>query len=82
VVVVEACGKVIAPGGSAVVIGSQSSHRLAVNALSQKTALALLPPEELIEFPWIKEIDDNLYAYQISKRGNALRVVSEAVKCE
>lgn len=81
-VVLEAFGKVIAPGGSGVVIGSQSSHRLAVDALTQKTAdeLALLPPEELIELPWIKEIDDSLYAYQISKRGNALRVISEVVK--
>ncbi|WP_210395106.1 hypothetical protein [Tatumella sp. OPLPL6] len=39
-VVVEACGKVIAPGGSAVVIGSQSSHRLAVDALSQKNRIS------------------------------------------
>jgi len=81
-VVFEAFGKVIAAGGSGVVIGSQSSHRLAVDALSQKTAddLALLSPEALIDLPWIKEIDDSLYAYQIAKRGNALRVASEAVK--
>ena len=81
-VVFEAFGKVIGAGGSAVVIGSQSSHRLAVDALSQKMAddLALLSPEALMELPWIKEIDDSLYAYQIAKRGNALRVISEAVK--
>ncbi|MCL9668990.1 hypothetical protein L2C91_11515 [Rosenbergiella epipactidis] len=35
-VVFGAFGKVIAPGGSGVVIGSQSSHRLTVDVLSQK----------------------------------------------
>ncbi|VDZ78179.1 short-chain dehydrogenase [Salmonella bongori] len=40
-VVFEEFGKVIAPGGSAVVIGSQSSHRLNIDALSQAQADAL-----------------------------------------
>lgn len=64
------------------VIGSQSSHRLAVDALTQAQAdeLATLPPEELLELPLVKDIEDSLYAYQISKRCNALRVMSEAVK--
>lgn len=81
-VLFEAFGEVIAPGGSAVVIGSQSSHRLDVDALSQQQAdaLATLPPEALLTLPWIAEVDDSLYAYQISKRGNALRVMAEAVK--
>lgn len=81
-VLFEEFGQVIAPGGSAVVIGSQSSHRLAVDALTQAQAddLATLPPEALLELPLVKAIDDSLYAYQISKRGNALRVMAEAVK--
>ncbi|MBZ7747992.1 SDR family oxidoreductase [Klebsiella michiganensis] len=81
-VVFEEFGKVIAPGGSAVVIGSQSSHRLKIDALSQTQAdeLATLSPEALLELPLVKGIDDSLYAYQISKRGNALRVMAEAVK--
>lgn len=81
-VVCEEFGKVIAHGGSCVVIGSQSSHRLAVNELTQAQAdaLATLPPEALLELPLVKEIKDSLYAYQISKRCNALRVMSEAVK--
>lgn len=81
-VVFEEFGKVIAPGGSTVVIGSQSSHRLNVDALtqSQADALATLSPEALLNLPFVKEIDDSLYAYQISKRGNALRVMAEAVK--
>lgn len=81
-VLFEEFGHVIAPGGSCVVIGSQSSHRLAVDALTQAQAdaLATLPPEDLLELPLVKEIEDSLYAYQISKRCNALRVMSEAVK--
>lgn len=81
-VLFEEFGKVIAKGGSAVVLGSQSSHRLNVDALSQiqADALATLSPEQLLELPLIKEIDDSLYAYQIAKRGNALRVIAEAVK--
>lgn len=81
-VIFEEFGQVIAPGGSCVVIGSQSSHRLAVDALTQAQAdaLATLPPEALLDMPLVKGIEDSLYAYQISKRCNALRVMSEAVK--
>lgn len=81
-VLFEEFGNVIASGGACVVIGSQSSHRLAVDALSQAQVddLATLPPEDLLEMPLVREIDDSLYAYQISKRCNALRVMSEAVK--
>lgn len=81
-VVFEAFGQVIGTGGSGVVIGSQSSHRLDVDALTQAEtdALATLPPEQLLELPLVKRVDDSLYAYQLSKRGNALRVMAEAVK--
>jgi NAD(P)-dependent dehydrogenase (short-subunit alcohol dehydrogenase family) len=81
-VLFEEFGNVIARGGSCVVIGSQSSHRLAVDALTQAQAdaLATLPPEELLELALVKDIEDSLYAYQISKRCNALRVMSEAVR--
>ena len=81
-VVFEEFGRVVAQGGSCVVLGSQSSHRLDCDVLSQSVAdqLATLPPEQLTELPWIKNIDDSLYAYQIAKRGNALRVMAEAVR--
>lgn len=81
-VVLEEFGNVIAEGGSCVVIGSQSSHRLNVDAFSQEQAdaLATLPPEALLELPWVKEVNDSLYAYQLSKRANAFRVMAEAVK--
>lgn len=81
-VVFEEFGKVIGHGGSGVVIGSQSSHRLDVDAFSQQQAdaLATLSPEEMLELPLVQAVNDSLYAYQLSKRGNALRVMSEAVK--
>lgn len=81
-VLFEEFGNVIAPGGSAVVIGSQSSHRLDVDAFtqSQADALATLSPEALLVLPFVQEVNDSLYAYQLSKRGNALRVMAEAVK--
>lgn len=81
-VLFEEFGNVIAPGGSAVVIGSQSSHRLDVDAFtqSQADALATLSPEALLTLPLVQEVNDSLYAYQLSKRGNALRVMAEAVK--
>lgn len=81
-VVFEEFGQVIAKGGSAVVIGSQSSHRLAVDELSQAQAdaLATLPAEALLQLDFVQTIDDSLKAYQIAKRGNALRVIAEAVK--
>lgn len=81
-VVFEEFVKVIGDGGSAVVIGSQSSHRLDIDAFSQAEgdALATLPPEQLLELLFVREVNDSLYAYQLSKRGNALRVMAEAVK--
>ena len=62
-------------------IGSQSSHRLKIDELTQQQAddLALLPAEELLNLPFVRAIDDSLRAYQIAKRGNALRVQAEAV---
>ena len=80
--VFEYFGDIIAPQGAAVVIGSQSSHRLKVDELTQQQAddLALLPAEELLNLPFVRAIDDSLRAYQIAKRGNALRVQAEAVR--
>lgn len=79
-ILLEAFGKVMAHGGSAVVIGSQSSHRLEALSADQNRALALAPADELLELPFIKEVTDGLRAYQISKRGNALRVAAQAVE--
>lgn len=81
-VILEEFGNVIAKGGSAVVIASQSGHRLPGLSVEQNSALATTPAEELLSLPMLQpgEIKDSLHAYQISKRGNSLRVMAEAVR--
>jgi NAD(P)-dependent dehydrogenase (short-subunit alcohol dehydrogenase family) len=80
--VLEAFGDVIARGGAGVVIASQSGHRLPALTAEQNQALATTPAEELLALPMLgpDRITDPLNAYQISKRGNSLRVMAEAVR--
>lgn len=78
----EEFGNVIAPGGAGVVIASQSGHRLPPLTVEQNKALATTPVEELLRLPFLQpdQVTDSLHAYQISKRGNSLRVLAEAVR--
>jgi NAD(P)-dependent dehydrogenase (short-subunit alcohol dehydrogenase family) len=80
--VLEELGNVIEPGGSGVVIASQSGHRLPPLSVEQNKALATTPVEELLGLPFLQpdQVTDTLHAYQISKRGNSLRVMAEAVR--
>ena len=80
--VLEAFGTVIARGGAGVVIASQSGHRLPPLPVEQNTLLATTPVEELLKLPMLQpsQIKDSLHAYQLSKRGNSLRVMAEAVR--
>lgn len=80
--VLEKFGKVIAPGGSAVVISSQSGHRMPALTTEEDRLLATTPVEELLALPMLQpgQLRDGLHAYQISKRANGLRVQAEAVK--
>jgi NAD(P)-dependent dehydrogenase (short-subunit alcohol dehydrogenase family) len=77
-VLLEAFGAVIAPGGSAVVIASQSGHRLGALTAEEDAALATTPAEELLALPMLQGVTDTLHAYQLSKRANVLRVKGEA----
>jgi NAD(P)-dependent dehydrogenase (short-subunit alcohol dehydrogenase family) len=80
--VLEEVGNVIAPGGAGVVIASQSGHRLPPLPVGQNEALATTPVDELLDLPFLQPdmVTDPLHAYQISKRGNSLRVMAEAVR--
>ena len=80
--VLEAFGEVIAQGGAGVVIASQSGHRLPPLSSEQNAALAMTPVEALLNLPMLQpdKMQDSLQAYQISKRGNSLRVMAEAVR--
>jgi NAD(P)-dependent dehydrogenase (short-subunit alcohol dehydrogenase family) len=80
--VLEEFGNVIAAGGAGVVIASQSGHRLGALTAEQDVALAMTPTDELLALPMLQpdQVTDPLHAYQLSKRGNALRVMAEAVR--
>jgi len=80
--VVEEFGNVVARGGAAVVISSQSGHRLPPLTVEQNEALATTPVEELLGLPFLQpdQVEDSLHAYQLAKRGNSLRVTAEAVR--
>jgi len=79
--VLEEFGKVIARGGAGVVIASMSGHRLPALTAEQNAALATTPVEALLALPMLQpdQVKDSLHAYQLSKRGNSLRVMAEAV---
>jgi len=81
-IILEEFGNVIAPGGSGVVIASQSGHRLLSLTPEQDKALATTPAEELLSLSFLQSeaVDSSLFAYQLSKRGNSLRVKAEAVR--
>ncbi|WP_237050481.1 SDR family oxidoreductase [Microvirga ossetica] len=78
----EEFGNVIARGGAGVVIASQSGHRLPPLSTEQNAALATTPTEDLLTLPMLQpdQVEDPLHAYQVSKRGNSLRVMAEAVR--
>ncbi|MBS1489059.1 MAG: SDR family oxidoreductase [Bacteroidetes bacterium] len=80
--VLELFGNVMASGGSGVVIASQSGHRLPPLSVEQNKALATTPTEELLMLDFLQpqNVKDSLHAYQLSKRGNSLRVMAEAVQ--
>lgn len=80
--VLEEFGNVIARGGAGVVIASQSGHRLPALSAEQNAALATTPADDLLALPMLQpdRVTDPLNAYQISKRGNSLRVMAEAVR--
>jgi NAD(P)-dependent dehydrogenase (short-subunit alcohol dehydrogenase family) len=80
--VLEEFGDVITNEGSCVVIASQSGHRLPPLSIEQNKALATTPTDELLKLPFLQldQVKDSLHAYQLSKRGNSLRVMAEAVR--
>ena len=79
-VLLEEFGRIIAHGGSGVVISSQSGHRLPALPQQQNDALAMTPADELLQLPFLRDITDTLKAYQYSKRCNVLRVMAEATR--
>jgi len=80
--VLEEFGNIIARDGAAVVIASQSGHRLPALTAEEDALLATTPTDDLLALPMLQadKVTDSLHAYQLAKRGNALRVRFEAVR--
>ena len=80
--VLETFGSFIATGGAGVVIASQSGHRLPALTAEQNSLLATTSADDLLALPMLgpDQVIDPLHAYQLSKRGNSLRVQAEAVR--
>lgn len=81
-ILLEEVGKIIKPNGSGITISSQSSHRMKQLDAKLDKQLATTSPDELLNIPelQISQIEDNLHAYQLAKRGNEKRVMFEAVR--
>lgn len=81
-VLLEETGKVIKNGGRGITISSQSGHRMPALTPEIDEQLATTPTEELLKLEVLqpKNIKDTLHAYQMAKRCNVKRVMSEAVK--
>jgi NAD(P)-dependent dehydrogenase (short-subunit alcohol dehydrogenase family) len=81
-VMMEEVGKVIAPGGSGVMISSQSGFRMPALTSEEDELLATTPTEELLALDILKpeNIRDTLHAYQLAKRCNEKRVMAQAVE--
>lgn len=81
-VLLEEVGKVIKEGGVGVTISSQSGHRMPQLSQKEDEQLACTPTEELLKLEILQpaNIKDTLHAYQMAKRCNEKRVMSESVK--
>lgn len=81
-VVLEEFGNIIEDGGSGVVIASMAGHRLPPLSLEENNLLAGTPAEELLSLQMLQpeKIVNSRQAYMMSKRGNSLRVIAEAVR--
>jgi NAD(P)-dependent dehydrogenase (short-subunit alcohol dehydrogenase family) len=78
----EEVGKVIAEGGSGIMISSQSGFRMPALTAEEDEQLATTPTEELLSLDILQpeNIRDTLHAYQLAKRCNEKRVMAQAVE--
>jgi NAD(P)-dependent dehydrogenase (short-subunit alcohol dehydrogenase family) len=81
-VMMEEVGKVIAEGGSGIMISSQSGFRMPALTALEDEQLAVTPTEELLKLPILQpeNIRDTLHAYQLAKRCNEKRVMAQSVE--
>jgi NAD(P)-dependent dehydrogenase (short-subunit alcohol dehydrogenase family) len=80
--VFEEFGRIIAPGGSAIVISSMAAYRQPALDPTQEQALATAETDELLQLPFLtpEHIPNSVRAYEFSKRANHLRMQGIAVE--
>ena len=80
--VLEQFGRVIAAGGSGIVIASQAGHMLPPLPAEQNQALASAPAMELTQLPFLQPdaVTSSGQAYALAKRANILRVQAASVE--
>src|SRR3954462_9230938 len=76
--VLEELGRVIAPGGSGIVISSMAGHMFPPFDPEQEHALAHTPTDELLALPFLNPEGMGGAAYGYAKRGNHLRVQAQS----
>jgi len=81
-IVLEEFGRIIAPGGSGVVIASMAGHMIPALAPEQDQALAQTPTDQLAGLELLSDeaVPNSGAAYAIAKRANSLRVQAAAVE--
>jgi NAD(P)-dependent dehydrogenase (short-subunit alcohol dehydrogenase family) len=80
--VLEEFGRIIASGGSGIVIASQAGHMLPPLPAEQNEALARTPAGELAQLPFLQRdiVTNSGAAYALAKRANILRVQAASVE--
>ena len=82
-VVFEEFERVIAQGGSALVVSSMAGYMSPALLKEQDNPLAFTPADELLKLPFLspESIANSMAAYIISKRANQLRVQASSISC-
>jgi NAD(P)-dependent dehydrogenase (short-subunit alcohol dehydrogenase family) len=80
--VLETFGRVIAPGGSGIVIASQAGYMIPPLPPEQNEALARTPADQLDQLPFLQPavVTNSGAAYALAKRANTLRVQAASVE--
>ena len=79
-IALEVFGKIIADGGSGIVVASMAGHMFVDNVtLEQRKALAQTPADELADLDFLQDDTIPGGGYGISKQANILRVQAESL---
>jgi NAD(P)-dependent dehydrogenase (short-subunit alcohol dehydrogenase family) len=75
---IDEFGRVIEPGGAAVVIASMAGHMQPALDPAVEQQLAIAPTDELLDLEACAKITDSRIAYPFAKRANQIRVAAAA----